>query len=66
MDMIKTAFRHLNKRNRVLMPESQATVVYRDFDPCKPVQIIATVKWPAIVNMRKIILTHHIRENDVV
>ncbi len=62
--IIQTAFNSLNKKNHILAPSHDATITFPDFDPCKPVQVIARVNWPATVNMRSVILTHCIMDGD--
>ena len=61
--IIKTAVFNLQNINNVLFPE-EARIKYRNFDPCKAVQVIATVSMPAIINMKQVTLKHHICEGD--
>ena len=62
--ILAIAYRKLNTRYRVLASSHEAVVIWRDFDPCKAVQAIATVHWPATVAMRNVIITHTIMEGD--
>ena len=60
----RLAFRELNKRSRVLAPAAEAQVTFPEFDPCRAVEVIAVVKWPAIVNMREVTFSHVICDGD--
>ena len=60
---IKTAQFNLQTNSNILYPEL-ATVSIREFDPCKAVQVIATVSMPAIINMKEVILSYSICEGD--
>jgi hypothetical protein len=60
----QAAYKALNTKYRVLSPASEARVIYRPFDPCRAVQVVAIVEWPATVAMRKVTLIHVIREGD--
>ena len=63
--MIKTAYTALNKKNRILAPAAKAIIEHPDFDPCRAVQVIARVYWPATVNMAEVTLCHIINDGDM-
>ena len=63
--IIKMAFGELNKKYRILAPAAEAKIQYPDFDPCKAIQAIARVYWPATVNMVEVILCHTINDGDI-
>jgi len=65
-EAINIAYFHLNKRHHILAPKSEAYVRWRDFCPCRAVQPIATIYWPATVNMKEVVLTHTIQDGDAV
>lgn len=52
-DAKKIAYRELNRKFRVLAPESEAVVQFPEYDPCRAVMPIAIIKWPCIVNCRE-------------
>lgn len=58
LEMKNLAFRHLNNSHRVLASHSEASVEWCDFNPFRAVQVIAIVKWPAVVNMRNVVLEY--------
>ena len=62
--MLDIAYMKLNTHYRVLASDSEARVEWREFDPCKSVQAIATVYWPATVNMKSVVLTHTIMDEE--
>ena len=64
--MIQVAFRALNTRYRVLAPEAEARVIWQDFNPCRPVQVVAIVEWPAVVGMQEVTLEHAIYDGAAV
>jgi len=63
--ILDVAYNHLNRRFRVLAPASEARIIWREFDPCKAIQAVATVEWPATVAMRNVICTHTIMEDHI-
>ena len=65
-EMKSVAFMSLNSRDRVLAPASEATIEYREYDPCRVIQVIATVHWPATVACKEVILRHHILDGDLI
>ena len=60
----RIAFRHLNTRYRILAPASEATVTFPEYDPCRAVQPIAIIRWPATVNCRSVVCHHVINDGD--
>ena len=62
--MVAAAYRELNIRRNILAPEAEATVEYCDFDPFRPVQVVAVVSWPAVVNCKPVTLHHAIMDGD--
>ena len=62
-EFISTAKSNLQSKYNILYPEL-ASVSLREFDPCKAVQVIATVSMPAIINAKEIILSHSICDGD--
>jgi len=64
--ILKKAYLMLNSKRAILAPKSEAVVTFPDFDPCRPVQVIARVDWPATVNMRNVTLTHFVMDGDAI
>ena len=62
--ILKTAKFMLNKKHRILAPAEEAWITYPDFDPCRPIETVAVVHWPATVNLKEVILTYAISNND--
>ena len=63
--ILKTAYQALNTRHHVLAPKAEARIIWREFDPCRAIPVIATVEWPATSrNFRNVILRHHILDGD--
>jgi hypothetical protein len=60
-EAIKIAKTELNRRNRILAPQSEARVEFPEYNSCRAVQQIARVYWPATVNMRDVVLCHVIQ-----
>lgn len=62
--ILKTAFRELNKKRYIIGDPAEATITYPDFDPCRAVQAVAIIEWPAIMHCRPITLTHIIYDGE--
>lgn len=51
-------------RRVVLGPPADAWIEWKDYDPCRAREVIAIVHWPAMINMRELILREPIYDGD--